>query len=91
MNLSPAEIRGALLAWLYDRARVSTLPQSETAMLNGLRREGTEIALPELREAVDFLTDSEMLAVVKGSMGGGRAQWTWRITAKGKIEREAMP
>ena len=91
MNMEPAEIRGALLVWLYERSRVSDLPQSETAMLNGLRREGTAVALPDIREAVDFLTDKNFIVVVKPPLGGGRGAWMWRITAEGKTAREGMP
>lgn len=89
--MEPSEIREIALKWLYDRALVTSLPQLETAMLNGIRREGTEIQLPQLREAIDFLTDKGFVRCMKPKLGGSRSNWGWNITADGKTAREEMP
>ena len=89
--MEPSEIRSLVLIWLYERASFTSLPQAETAILNGLKREGSALELPQLREALDFMADpaKAFVTVHKGNMGGGRSSWGWTITAKGKEERES--
>lgn len=86
--MEPAEIRSIVLNWLYDRAMISSLPKTENAIMQGLHRDGHEVTLEQLREAIDFLVDLDFAATIKPPLGGGRAKWAWRLTAKGKKARE---